>query len=60
MELGLPDRPHAVLLCEHNVAGRASRAKHPVEVSLAVELAKLAEAALRQKVSACEAPEACS
>ena len=42
------------------MAARAAGSEEGVEVVAAVELAKLAEATLRQKVSACEAPEACS
>ena len=58
MELGLPDRPHTVLLREHDMTGGASRAKHPVKVSLAVELAKLGKAGGGKGVLADGAPQA--
>jgi len=42
----VPNLPRFVRLREHQLASRAPRAKHPVEVLPTVELAELAEAAV--------------
>ena len=58
VELGLANRPHTVLLREHDMTGGASRAKHPVKVSLAIELTKLGKAGGGKGVLADGAPQA--